>query len=237
MRQVGADLQRVVGVGLLERLRVGVDGDELDARDLGLDHAVDRVDAGAADADDAQLRRADRLGRGRVVRRGRAAAARGGGLIMFSGRSEENAWRRRSCGVGTRGAAASRRRLAARRGLRRLRRSPGAAAPGGSSPRSPSCGRARPVVPRACSPACRYPFESTSFASWRYASAAVPFGFVLEHRHALDGSLREADGLPDPRAEHAVAEVLLEDLDRLLGVRASACRPSSAGCPRCRRPG
>src|SRR3954463_795001 len=43
-------------------------------------------------------------------------------------------------------------------------------------------------------------------------------GVVLEHRHALHGSLRETDGLPDPRCEHAIAEVLLEDLDRLLGV-------------------
>ena len=49
-----------VGRRLLQRLQVGVDGHELDATDLGLDHAVDRVDAGTADADDAQHGLADR---------------------------------------------------------------------------------------------------------------------------------------------------------------------------------
>ena len=37
----------------LELLRVGVDGDEVDLRDPGVHHPVDRVDPGAADADDA----------------------------------------------------------------------------------------------------------------------------------------------------------------------------------------
>src|SRR3712207_2467731 len=41
---------------------------------------------------------------------------------------------------------------------------------------------------------------------------------VLEHRHALHRGLREADGLADARREHPVPEVLLEDLDRLLGM-------------------
>jgi hypothetical protein len=44
-------VQRHVGRGLLERLQIGVHGEELDARDLRLDHAVDRVDPGTADAD------------------------------------------------------------------------------------------------------------------------------------------------------------------------------------------
>ena len=57
-----ADVQGDVGRRLLQRLQVGVDGDELDALDLGLDHAVDGVDAGPADADDAQHGLADRLG-------------------------------------------------------------------------------------------------------------------------------------------------------------------------------
>ena len=35
-----------------ERLRVGVHGDELDAREARVDHAVDRVRTAAADADD-----------------------------------------------------------------------------------------------------------------------------------------------------------------------------------------
>src|ERR671923_161268 len=43
-------------IGLLERLKIGVDGQELDAFDLGLDHPVDRVDAGPAHADDTQHR-------------------------------------------------------------------------------------------------------------------------------------------------------------------------------------
>ena len=37
----------------LELLHVGVDRDELDLRDAGVDHPVERVQAGAADSDDA----------------------------------------------------------------------------------------------------------------------------------------------------------------------------------------
>ena len=55
-----ADLERHVRVRRLQRLRVGVEREELDAGDLGLDHAVDGVHAAAADADDAQLRLAGR---------------------------------------------------------------------------------------------------------------------------------------------------------------------------------
>ena len=51
-----ADVQGLMGRGLLQRLQVGVDRDEVDALDLGLDHAVDGVDAGAADADHGQDR-------------------------------------------------------------------------------------------------------------------------------------------------------------------------------------
>ena len=58
---------------LLQRLQVGVDREELDALDLGLDHPVDRVDAGAADADHPQHRAADRHGRG-----AKASTARSG---------------------------------------------------------------------------------------------------------------------------------------------------------------
>ena len=45
------DLRRRVRDG--ERLPIGVHRDEVDLRDAGVDHAVDRVQAGAADADDA----------------------------------------------------------------------------------------------------------------------------------------------------------------------------------------
>ena len=55
-------MQGDVGGGLLQRLQVGVDGEELDALDLRLDHAVDGVHAGAADADDADHGLADRAG-------------------------------------------------------------------------------------------------------------------------------------------------------------------------------
>src|SRR6202042_1428163 len=41
-------------------------------------------------------------------------------------------------------------------------------------------------------------------------------GLVLEDRHPLPRRLGKADGLADARGELAVAEVFLEDLDRLL---------------------
>ena len=47
-----ADVQLDVGVAHGERLRVGVAGDELDAAQPGVDHAVDGVGPAAADADD-----------------------------------------------------------------------------------------------------------------------------------------------------------------------------------------
>ena len=50
-----ADADAVRRLGLAERLRVGVDGDELDAAHARLDHAVDGVAAAAADADDLDL--------------------------------------------------------------------------------------------------------------------------------------------------------------------------------------
>ena len=48
-----------VGVRGLQGLKVGVDRDELDPGEPGLDHPVDRVDAGAADADHAEHRLVD----------------------------------------------------------------------------------------------------------------------------------------------------------------------------------
>ena len=47
-----ADVELDVGVAHRERLGVGVARDELDAAQAGVDHAVDRVGAAAADADD-----------------------------------------------------------------------------------------------------------------------------------------------------------------------------------------
>src|SRR5205814_8048049 len=50
--QLAADVELDVGVAHEQRLRVGVDGDELDALEPDLDHAVDGVDAATADSDD-----------------------------------------------------------------------------------------------------------------------------------------------------------------------------------------
>ena len=50
--ELAADVELDVGVAHQQRLRVGVDGDELDALEADLDHPVDGVDAAAADADD-----------------------------------------------------------------------------------------------------------------------------------------------------------------------------------------
>ena len=60
---------------------------------------------------------------------------------------------------------------------------------------------------------------------------------VLQDGHALHRRLRVADRLADPRVEDEVAEVLLQDLDRLARVQRAACRTSSAGCPGSRRSG
>jgi hypothetical protein len=76
-----------VGRADLERLKVGVDGHELDPRNLGLDHAVDRVDTRATDADHPDDRAA-RSGGGRVVLRLLAPPARR--LYDFRGRVGED---------------------------------------------------------------------------------------------------------------------------------------------------
>ena len=51
VRDLLADVDLDVGVAHVELLHVGVDGDELDALDARVDHAVHGVGAGAADAD------------------------------------------------------------------------------------------------------------------------------------------------------------------------------------------
>ena len=53
LRQVAADVELHLGVRHLQLLQVGVDRDELDLADPGVHHPVDRVQASAADADDA----------------------------------------------------------------------------------------------------------------------------------------------------------------------------------------
>ena len=59
---VASDVELDVGIAHQQRLRVGVDGDELDALEALLDHPVDGIDAAAADA--------DHLDDGEVVMRG-----------------------------------------------------------------------------------------------------------------------------------------------------------------------
>ena len=57
-RDLAADVDLDVGVAHLQRLSVGVDGDELDAAQAGVDHAVDGVGAAAAhshDLDDGEV--------------------------------------------------------------------------------------------------------------------------------------------------------------------------------------
>ena len=51
-RELATDVELHVGVGEQQRLRVGVHRDELDTLEAGVDHAVHRVAATAADADD-----------------------------------------------------------------------------------------------------------------------------------------------------------------------------------------
>ena len=51
-RELATDVELDVGVAHQQRLRVGVDRDELDAAQAEVDHAVDGVHAAAADADD-----------------------------------------------------------------------------------------------------------------------------------------------------------------------------------------
>src|SRR3546814_13552211 len=54
--ELAADVELHVGVAHEQRLRVGVDGDELDALQACVDHAVDGVAAPAADHDDSAYR-------------------------------------------------------------------------------------------------------------------------------------------------------------------------------------
>jgi hypothetical protein len=49
---VAAELQLQLGAAVLDRLRIGVGGDELHAFDAAVDHVRDRVAAAAAHADD-----------------------------------------------------------------------------------------------------------------------------------------------------------------------------------------
>src|SRR5215210_1077999 len=130
---------------------------------------------------------------------------------MFSGRSEENAWRRRSCGVGTRGAAGCSRGSA--------RDSSGGAGGGGRSPSVSVLRKRAASGPSRMLARLPLPIREHLLRQLAIRVGRRAVGVVLEHRHALYGSFCEADRLADARTEDAVAEVLLEDLDRLLGMQ------------------
>src|SRR5215211_6273022 len=137
--------------------------------------------------------------------------ALGGGAIMFSGRSDENAWRRRSCGVGVRGAGRSSNSAC------------GGAAAGGSA--GAACSWPSSVLRKraASGPSrmlARLPLAIREHLLRQLAIGVSrrPCRVVLEHGHPLHRRLGEPDRLADARAEDPVPEVLLEDLDRLLGV-------------------
>ena len=76
-RLLVADVDGDVGDAELQRLKIGVDRHELDPGDAGVDHPVDRVDAGAADADDFDHRLVRLARAGRLVGGLLAAVARG----------------------------------------------------------------------------------------------------------------------------------------------------------------
>ena len=107
----------VGGVAHLQLLDVGVDRDEVDLRDAGVDHAVDRVQAGAADADDADDREVRRAVAGALEARGllgqrvEPARERAGPRRVGSGSgSGAGATARIGVGSGRRGCSAARRR-------------------------------------------------------------------------------------------------------------------------------
>src|SRR5450759_1910553 len=144
---------------------------------------------------------------------GRAA----GGSITFSGISEEKAWRRRSRGLATCVGSS-----AAPGDAGRLCDAAGESA-GGSSP-APSALSSAVLRNKAASGPSRM-LARLAFAMCEDLLRELPIGLschavrlVLEHRHPLHGRLGESDRLADAGGEHAVAEVFLEDLDRLLGV-------------------
>src|SRR3954447_9504806 len=177
----------------------------------------------------------------------RPGSCRGaGGWRMLSGMSALKAWRRRSCGVGTCGSGAGGASGGAPSegcgwpvsrgcggGGSGARRSCAAGVDGAGTRPSSAAGAAGSAGSAAACSVLRN--RSASGPSRMLARLPLAIGenllreiaiglgghpvrIVLEHRHAFHRGLREADGLLDARGEDAIAEVLLEDLDRLLGV-------------------
>src|SRR3954471_8356230 len=133
---------------------------------------------------------------------------------MLSGRSEEKAWRRRSCGVGVRGAG-GRSATASTRGGSGVGSGSGGAASGSAGA---VCWAASVFRKRAASgPSrmlARLPLAIREHLLGQLAIRASgrPGRVVLEHGHPLHRRLGEPDRLADARAEDPVPEVLLEEL-------------------------
>src|SRR5437773_6897870 len=148
--------------------------------------------------------------------------------MTFSGMSEENASRRRSWGDGTRcsaggssatgsggagggggGGSGARCRSAWWRSFSAFSSASSSAVPRNSAASAPSRMLAR--LPPAMGE------DLLGQLAVRIRRHAVRF--VLEHRHALHGRLREANGLLDARGEHPVPDVPLDDLVGFLRVQ------------------
>src|SRR3954453_8489223 len=126
---------------------------------------------------------------------GAAGGCEAAGAITSSGTSEENAWRRRSCGVGVRGddpvpvaAGASAVGVAAGSGASM----PSVSVLRNSAARGPSRMLARLPLPIG-----EHLLRQQAIGLGRRAVRVV-----LEHRHPLHGRLGEAHGLADARTEH-----------------------------------
>src|ERR1700683_5136442 len=158
--------------------------------------------------------------------------SRSGRSIRLSGMSDEKALRRRSCGLRTRASYAcgssggvSGDALRAGWGSALSWRGSALSRLAGA-PATPACSSSAMSVLR--NRAARGPsrmLARLALAIGQNLLRKLPVGLgghavglVLEHRHALDGGLGEANGLADARRKHAIAKVFLEDLDRLLGV-------------------
>src|SRR5215208_8072847 len=137
--------------------------------------------------------------------------------MMLSGRSEEKAWRSRSCGVGIRGGSAAGWGRGSAGGS-----GGGACCAGAGEPSSiPSVSVLRNRA--ASGPSRMLARLPPAIREHLLGQLAVrvssrPRRVVLEHGHPLHRRLGKPDRLADARAEDPVPEVLLEDLDRLLGV-------------------
>src|SRR3954453_22987556 len=129
-----------------------------------------------------------------------------GGAIMSPGTSALNACRRRSCGVGV-----------ARSG----NAGGGSSALGGDGS-SPSVSVLRNRLangPSRMLARLPLPIREHLLRQPAIRVGRLPSRVVLQDGHPLHGCFREADGLLDARPEHPIPEVLLEDLDRLLGMQ------------------